>query len=332
MNKLNQIGSSDLKVSPIGFGSMHFGVTVDLAQSLRLLDAYAGNSGAFVDTANIYSRNNPLGLFHEKGQSEQFIGDWLRKTGKRSQVTLATKVFSDMGDGFAGLSKKSIAYQIDQSLKRLNTDYVDLYQLHSFDRDVPIEETLQALNTVVESGKARFVGCCNMNYEQIRKYQDAAAKLGFQKLISYQNSYNLIISHRLRNEHGVFLLNEKEKRELDVTLISYRSLVNGFLAGKYKEHQSYKMDSDAQKAVERNCFNQNGWHLLKILNDIAEAKSATMMQVTLAAYRLDPRIGVSLVGFSKVEQIEEAAGSLGIDLSKDELQTIDLASAKFIVK
>lgn len=332
MNKLNQIGPSDLKVSPIGFGSMHFGVTVDLAQSLRLLDAYSGNPGAFVDTANIYSRNNPLGLFHEKGQSEQFIGEWLRKTGKRSQVTLATKVFSDMGDGFAGLSKKSIAHQIDQSLKRLNTDYVDLYQLHSFDKEVPIEETLQALNTVVESGKARFVGCCNMNYEQIKMYQDAAAKFGFQKLISYQNSYNLIISHRLRNEYGVFLLNEKEKRELDVTLISYRSLVNGFLAGKYQEHQSYKMDSDAQKSVERNCFNQNGWQLLKLLNEIAETKNATMTQVTLAAYRLDPRIGISLVGFSKVGQIEEAVGSLGIDLSKEELQMIDSASAKFILR
>lgn len=332
MNKLNQIGSSDLKVSPIGFGSMHFGVTVDLAQSLRLLDAYAEPPGAFVDTANIYSRNNPLGHFHERGQSEQFIGEWILKSGKRSQVILATKVLGDMGDGFAGLSKKSIAHQIDQSLKRLNTDYVDLYQLHGFDEEVPIEETLEALNAIVVSGKARFIGCCNMNYEQIKMYQKTAAKLGFKKFISYQNSYNLVISHRLRNQYGVFLLNEKEKSELDVSLISYRSLVNGFLAGKYKEGYSYKMESDGQKAVERNCFNKNGWSLLELLNEIAERKSATMMQVTLAAYRLDPRIGVSLVGFSKVEQIEEAFGSFEIDLSNEEIQAMDSASAKFIMR
>lgn len=329
MNKLVQIGSSDLQVAPIGFGTMHFGVSVDLGQSQRLMDAYAELPGAFIDTANIYSLNNPEGPFHERGQSEQFIGQWLQTSGKRLQVTLATKVMNDMRDGFAGLSKRSIGYQIDQSLKRLNTDYVDLYQLHGFDDEVLVEETLEALSDVVRSGKARFVGCCNMNHEQIKLYQDTAAKLGFEKLISYQNSFNLVINYRLRNEYGVFLLNEDEKKELDVSLIAYRSLVNGFLAGKYKEGQSYKMESDGQKAVERNCFNKNGWDLLSLLENIANSKNATAMQVTLAAYRMNPKIGVSLVGFSKVEQIQEAISSFDIILSADELRGIDLASRKF---
>ncbi len=327
--QLNQIGSSDLKVSPLGFGTMHFGVTVDSGQALRLLNAYVEHPGAFIDTANIYSRNNPLGSFHEQGQSEQFIGQWLKNSGARSKVILATKVMNDMGDGYAGLSARSIAYQINQSLARLQTDYVDLYQIHGFDENVPVAETLEALNAVVKSGKARCVGCCNMNYEQISQYQAVAAKLGFKSLVSYQNSFNLIVQHRLRNEHGIFLLNTTEANDLGVGLIAYRSLVNGFLAGKFKENQKYEMNSDSLKAVERNCFNKNGWNLLRVLSKIAHAKNATMMQVTLANYRQDPRISTSLIGFSKLEQIKEAYESLLVELTPSELTEIDKASQTF---
>ncbi|MBO9668503.1 MAG: aldo/keto reductase, partial [Bdellovibrio sp.] len=305
-----------------------FGVTVDQPQSHKLLNAYSELPGAFLDTANIYSLNNPTGPFHERGQSEQFIGEWLMSSGKRSQVTLATKVMNDMGDGYAGLSAKSIAYQIDQSLQRLQTDYVDLYQIHGFDDEVPVEETLAALNDVIKSGKARYIGCCNMNYEQIKKYQTLADSMGLKKFISYQNSYNLIINHRLRNQYGVFLLNDEESQELGISLMAYRSLVNGFLAGKYKQGHQYEMLSDSQKAVERNCFNENGWNLLNVLKEVAEKNNSSIMQTTLAAYRQDSRVGVSLVGFSKMEQIHEAIASLEIELSIEDLARIDEASAK----
>lgn len=160
-----------------------------------------------------------------------------------------------MQDGYSGLSAKAIAYQIDQSLQRLRTDFVDLYQIHAFDESVPVEETLVALNKVLKSGKARHIGCCNMTYEQIGQYQKLADAMGISRFISYQNSYNLIIRHRLRNLQGIFLLDEVECKSMGVSLIAYRSLVNGFLAGKYKEGHKYDMLSEGQKAVERNCFN-----------------------------------------------------------------------------
>lgn len=305
---------------------MHLGVTVDSTQAHRLLNCYAEIPGAFVDTANIYSLGNSQGPFHERGQSEQFIGSWLKSSGKRQQVILATKVKNDMRDGYPGLSKKAVAYQIDQSLQRLQVDSVDLYQIHGFDQDTSIEETLEAMNQVLQSGKARFIGCSNMNYEQMKQYQHLAERSGLKGFVSYQNPMNLILKHRLRNAEGIFLLNEVESKDLGVGLIGYRSLVNGFLSGKYQEGHHYFMESDSQKAIERNCFNVRGWNLLRVLQEIAEQKNATMTQVTLAAYRLDPKVTVSLVGFSKEEQIHEAVASLGVDLDGDDLKRIEDAS------
>jgi len=324
--KYTRLGASTLKVSRIGLGTMNFGVTSDEAESHRILDAFTDRGGTFIDTANIYSRGNPQGPFHEQGHSEQFIGSWLARTGKREQVVLATKVMLDMGDGHAGLSRTAIRHQVEQSLRRLRTDRIDLYQAHGWDESVSIDETLAAFDELVTEGKIRYFGCSNFSENQIELAYESSARHRLRHFISYQNSFNLVLRNRLRNPMGNFFLDPGDASRYGIGLIAYKTLANGFLAGKFHKDAPIPPESRGSEAVIRNCYNDRCWKLLEAIGAIAHRHGVTVAQVTLAWYSMHAAISTALVGARTAAQISELVGAADLHITDDDFDLIDKLS------
>lgn len=184
-----QLGNSDLHVAPITFGCNVFGFTIDEKTSFQLLDGFAGAGFNLLDTADIYSRWKPG---NTGGESETIIGNWIKKRNNRSSILIATKVGWDMGDGKKGLSKKYILEAVEASLKRLQTDHIDLYQTHCDDADTPIEETLEAYQQLIKEGKIRWIGASNLSPERLKLSLQISKKNGLPSYQSFQPHYNLV--------------------------------------------------------------------------------------------------------------------------------------------
>lgn len=311
--RLRQLGDSDLRVSEICLGTWTtFGGSLDEDAALALVDAAFESGVNFFDTANIYS----------EGRSEEVLGRALAGRPRDSYI-VATKVFGEMPNGDRGLSHEQVLKQIDGSLGRLQLDHVDLYQCHSWDDDVPVEETLGALTEVVEAGKARFLGISNWSGEQIRNAVALAREHGYAKIVSSQPQYSLL--HRDPEEDVI-----PASRENGVSQIVYSPLAQGVLSGKYRPGDAWAEGTRAAARGDGFMSRYLGDDVLERverLRPIADGLGLTMAQLALAWILREPNIASAIVGASRPGQLRDNAAASGVDLGAETLRAIEAALA-----
>lgn len=313
-----RLGRTGLKVSPLCLGSMNFGWTADEKTSFAVMDAFAEAGGNFIDTADIYSRwvdgNNG-------GVSEEVIGRWLRARGNRSQMIIATKVRGQMGPGpnDQGLSRRHIFDACDASLRRLQSDTIDLYQTHFFDAETPIDETLEALDRLVQQGKVRYIGCSNHPTWRLMRALWTSDKYGLARYDSFQPHYNLV--HRAEFEQEL----AEVCQAYGIGIIPYSPLAGGFLTGKY----SREGDTESVRAegVRDRYFNDAGWKVLDAVRAVAGELGTTALAVSLAWLLARPGMTAPIVGANTVEQLQGSLAALDVDLTAEQMETLNDASA-----
>jgi aryl-alcohol dehydrogenase-like predicted oxidoreductase len=303
-----QLGDSDLRVSEICLGTWTtFGGTLDDEAAQALVDAAFEQGINFFDTANVYS----------EGRSEEVLGRTLAGRPRDSYV-VATKVWATAPDGGHGLSREQILTQIDASLRRLQLDHVDLYQAHSFDDDVPVDETLGGFTEVVNAGKARFIGVSNWSGDQIRNAVELAREHGFAKIVSSQPEYSLL--YREPEEDVI-----PASRENGVSQIVYSPLAQGVLSGKYRPGEAF---GEGTRAHARNQFmseylEEAVLERVQRLRPIADGLGLTMPQLALAWILREPNVASAIVGASRAEQLEDNAAASGVRLDDETLRAIE---------
>jgi len=313
--KLRPLGRSSLQVAPLAFGGNVFGWSVDESRSFELLDAFVDHGFNLIDTADVYEAWVPG---NEGGESEAIIGNWLKKSGKRDRVVIATKV--GKWARYPGLSPTNIKEAVDDSLRRLKTDYIDLYQSHEDDARVPLEETLRAFDDLVKAGKVRVIGASNYSTNRLADALTTSASKSLSRYESMQPEYNLM--DRAGFEEGMQPLCVKE----DVGVISYYSLASGFLSGKYRSEADLHK-SKARGGKVKKYLDSRGHRVLGALDEVAAAHGATPAQVALAWVMAQPAISAAIASATTVEQLDELAKSAALVLSADELSKLGDASA-----
>jgi aryl-alcohol dehydrogenase-like predicted oxidoreductase len=315
MNK-RQLGRSELHIAPLAFGGNVFGWSADEPTSFALLDAFVGAGFNLVDTADTYSRWAPG---HSGGESEAVIGKWLKKSGKRNSVVIATKVGMDMGNGNKGLSKQHIARSIDASLKRLQTDHVDLYQSHTDDAETSFEETLEAYARLIEAGKVRVIGASNYTAERLAAALDVSERDGLPRYESLQPNYNLVA-------RGLF---EKDLEPLcvkrDLGVINYFGLASGFLSGKYRSEADLGKTQVRGDSVKKY-LNPQGLAVLAALDDVAKRYATTPASVAIAWLIARPSITAPIASATSVAQLNDLLTAATLQLDREAIETLDAAS------
>ncbi len=314
---LRPLGRSGLDVAPLAFGGNVFGWSADEATSFSLLDAFVDAGFNLVDTADMYSRWVPG---HAGGESETVIGKWLKKSGKRNAVIIATKVGMDMGDGAAGLSRHHIAKSIDASLKRLQTDHVDLYQSHVDDPDTSFEETLEAYAKLIEAGKVRAIGASNHTADRLAAALDVAERDGLPRYESLQPHYNLM--ERARFEDALEPL--CAKRGLGV--VNYFGLASGFLSGKYRSEADLGK-SAARGATVGKYLTPTGFGVLKALDEVGRHHGASPATVAVAWLVARPTITAPIASATSIAQLKDLFAAATLHLDRDAIEALDAASA-----
>lgn len=313
------LGKTGLKVSPLCMGTMQFGWSADEALSHRLLSAAYEAGLNFIDTADIYSRwapGNPGGV------SEEIIGRWMKTAGiPRDKLVIATKVRGRMGDGpnDEGLSRLHIMQAVEASLRRLQTDYLDLYQTHWPDEHTPIEETLRALDDLVRQGKVRYLGASNYRAWELMQALWTSDKYNLARYDCIQPHYNL--THREEFERELAAV----CKTYGIGVIPYSPLAGGFLTGKYRRENTTP-DSVRARGLQQACTEKN-FALIDQMEAIAQAHSASVSQVALAWMLADPLISSPIIGPNKMEQLADNLGALDVPLAAEELQTLNKVTA-----
>ena len=308
-----RLGKSDLRVAPLCLGGNVFGWTADEEMSFRLLDGFVDAGFNFIDTADVYSKWAPG---HHGGESEIIIGEWLKRRGKRDDVIVATKVGSEMGAGKKGLSKGYIARAVEESLRRLGTDYIDLYQSHRDDPDTPIEETLEAYGALIKAGKVRAIGASNFTPERLAASLAASAKHRLPRYETLQPEYNLMVREF---EQALAPLCAQH----DVGVIPYFGLASGFLTGKYRSKADLKQ---SQRGEDVEAYlNERGFKVLDALDAVAERQGATPSQVALAW--LMTKITAPIASATNLKQLGDLAASARLTLSPEDVKALETASA-----
>lgn len=311
------LGHSGLSVAPLCFGGNVFGWTANEKTSFDLLDAFTGAGFDFVDTADVYTRWIEG---NKGGESETIIGNWFARSGKRKDVVLATKCGMDMGPDGKGLSKAHILKSVESSLKRLKTDYIDLYQSHADDETVPQEETLAAYDTLVKSGKVRAIGASNFTAARLDSAVTVAQKNGLPVYASLQPEYNLYDREKFEAE----LAGACEKHGIGV--IGYYSLARGFLSGKYRSEADLGK-SPRGASVQKNYFNDRGWRILKALDEVAAETSANPTQVSIAWLIAQPLVTAPIASATSIAQLEDLMKAAKLNLDDISLAKLNAASA-----
>jgi len=311
-----KLGNSGLEFAPLAFGGNVFGWTADEATSFKLLDGYVDAGFSFVDTADVYSRWAPG---NKGGESETVIGNWLRNGGKRDKVLIATKCGMEMAPDRKGLSRAHIVRSVDASLKRLNTDHIDLFQSHRDDPETPQEETLQTYGELIKAGKIRAIGASNFEAPRLAEAAAISKAKGLPRYESLQPHYNLA-------ERSLFegaLENECLKEGIGV--IPYYSLASGFLSGKYRS------DTDLGKSMRgagvKKYLNERGFAILAALDAAAEKLNANPTQVALAWLLQRKAITAPIVSATSLAQLHDLVAGARLKLDPASVAAIDKASA-----
>jgi aryl-alcohol dehydrogenase-like predicted oxidoreductase len=310
------LGKTGMEIAPLVFGGNIFGWTADQAASFMVLDAFAAAGFNSVDTADVYSRWVPG---HTGGESETILGEWMKQRGNRSKIIVATKVGMDMGDGKKGLSKSHILRSAEDSLTRLQTDYIDLYQSHNDDPDTPLEETLGAYAQLIKQGKVRAIGASNHKAERLAAALEVSKKNGLPAYQTLQPNYSLI--ERADYENSLEPLCLKE----GLGVINYFPLAGGFLSGKYRS------ESDAAgKARARNVtkyLNERGFKILAALDQVAKKYNSTPAGISLAWLLARPSITAPIVSATNLDQLKDLISSVELTLDAASIEFLNQASA-----
>jgi aryl-alcohol dehydrogenase-like predicted oxidoreductase len=310
---MSKLGSTDLDVYGLCLGGNVFGWTADESASFAILDAYAGAGGNFVDTADVYGAraNNGVG-----GLSEEVLGRWFAARGNRSSIVLATKVA--LKNSRLGLSAANILAAADESLERLGTDYIDLYYAHRDDPDVPLEETLGAFDSLVRSGKVRYIAASNYTAPRLAEALAVSEREGFAQYSALQNHYNLLERAEFEADTAPFLAKES------IPSLPYFGLARGFLAGKYRP--GVEVESARAEGVA-GYRNERGYAVLSVLDEIAAAHGVPVASVSLAWLAAQPTVAAPIASARTVDQLAELLPSVGLTLSAEEIAALSSASA-----
>jgi aryl-alcohol dehydrogenase-like predicted oxidoreductase len=313
--KKRELGNSGLEVSPLAFGGNVFGWTVDEAASFRLLDAFVDSRFNLIDTADVYSKWAPG---NKGGESETIIGKWLKRSGKRDKVILATKAGSEMSPDKKGLSRRYIFRAVEDSLARLQTDHIDLYQAHTDDLQTPLEETLHALTELISQGKVRAIGASNYSAERLSDAIRVSEERGLARYESLQPLYNLYD----RAEYEAKL--EPLCQEKGLGVIPYFSLASGFLTGKYRSEADVSKSARAQ--MVKKYLNERGFRILAALDQVAEQYNSTLGQVSLAWLIARPSITAPIASATTLEQLNDLINTTELKLDDSSIELLNRAS------
>ncbi|OJW18661.1 MAG: alcohol dehydrogenase [Planctomycetales bacterium 71-10] len=312
-----QIGRSELNVAPLCLGGNVFGWTIDEAASFRILDAFVAAGLDFIDTADVYSRWAPGNV---GGESETILGKWFKASGKRDRVVLATKVGMDMGDGKVGLSKPYILRAVEDSLRRLQTDRIDLYQTHKDeDPKTPQEETLAAYDQLIKQGKVRVIGASNFTAARLAEALKISAEKGLARYECLQPHYNLV-ERGFEDELEPLCLKEQ------VGVIPYYSLASGFLTGKYRSEADLSQ-SAARSGNVKKYLNAKGLKVVKALDEVAAGLGVKPASVALAWLIARPSVTAPIASATSVEQLDDLVKAVSITLDAEAIRRLDEASA-----
>jgi len=310
-----RLGRSGIEVPPLMFGGNVFGWTADEATSFRLLDALLDAGCNAIDTADVYSVWAPG---HRGGESEAVIGNWLKARGGRDKVVIATKVGMQMGSGDKGLSRRWITRAVEDSLRRLRTDYIDLYQSHRDDEETPLEETLRAFADLVTAGKVRAIGASNYTAPRLKEALATSARLGLPRYESLQPHYNLL-------ERALFEPElEPVCREEGLGVIPYYSLVAGFLTGKYRSEAD--LGKSPRGGGVKKYLNERGFRVLGVLEDVAARHGAKPGQVALAWLIARPSVTAPIASATNLDQLTDLVEAVRLKLDAGEIERITRAS------
>jgi aryl-alcohol dehydrogenase-like predicted oxidoreductase len=309
------LGSSGLKIVPLVLGGNVFGWTIDEAQSFKILDAFVDRGFDCIDTANVYSSWVPG---HKGGESETIIGKWFARSGKRDKVILATKVGMKMPDG-EGLRKDYILREVEQSLKRLQTDAIDLYQSHKDDESTPLEETLEAYAQLIKDGKVRAIGASNYKGARLTQAMETAKQHNLPAYTTLQPDYNLYD----RQDYETDLAPVAAKYSLGV--IPYFSLASGFLTGKYQSLEDTKGKNRGSR-VEKY-FNERGQKILAALKRVSDETGAQQASIALAWLLAQPTITAPIASATSTQQLDALFAAVDLKLSESQLKALTEASA-----
>ena len=314
--KKRRLGNSGLEIMPLALGGNVFGWTVDEQAAFRILDAFVDAGGNLIDTADVYSR---WVSGNRGGESETMLGKWLKQSGKRDRVLIATKVGSDMGPFGRGLSKTHILRSAEDSLKRLQTNVIDLYQSHRDDPNTPIEETLEAYGMLIGQGKVRAIGASNFSVERVASSLDVSSRKGYPAYQSLQPRYNLY--DRMDFEADL----EALCRAKDLGVITYYSLASGFLTGKYRTR------NDLSKSLRGQgvgiYLNQRGFRILDALDLVSKEYGSTPAAVSLAWLMARPGVTAPIASATSVEQLQDLVAATRLELDRSAIETLNEASA-----
>lgn len=314
--RLRKLGSSSLQVTPLCFGGNVFGWTLDEEQSFEVLDALIDGGINFIDTADVYSTWAPG---NTGGESETIIGKWLKRSGKRDKIVLATKLGKEMGGDKKGLSRKYMQQAIEASLRRLQTDYVDLYQSHEDDPSTPIEETLEGFGELIKAGKVRAIGASNYKGERLAEAMRIGREKELPSYCSLQPHYNLYF----RAEFEATL--EPVCARFGLGVIPYYSLASGFLTGKYRSQND--ISKSARGVSVGKMLNERGFKILAALDRAAEKHNATPAQVSLAWLMARPSVTAPIASATSREQLAELIGAASLELDGESMKELNEASA-----
>ncbi len=312
-----QLGKTDLWVSDLCLGTMQFGWTADEAASFEVMDAFVEAGGNFIDTADVYSRwaaGNPGGV------SEEIIGRWMRARNNRTGIVLATKVRGEMWDGAdgQGLSRAHITRAVDDSLRRLQMETIDLYQCHWPDDETPIEETLTVFGELIAAGKVRYIGASNYGAGQLADALKAADASASPRFATLQPHHNLV--HRTEYEDALAALCERE----GIGMIPYSPLAGGFLTGKYRRGE--KLPDSQRAGNAKKYMNEQGFAVVDALDTIAQSRGVSIAAVALAWELTRPAVTAPIIGANTRAQLADLLAAPDVALTAAEVATLDAVS------
>ncbi len=312
--KTHKLGDTNIEVSRLCFGCNVFGWTIDEKASFEMLDAFTAAGGNFLDTADVYSRwHSGVG-----GESESIIGKWMKASANRDKIVLATKAGMDMGQGKTDVTKKYILKAAEDSLKRLQTDYIDLYQTHKDDEATPVEEAMEAYAQLIKEGKVRCIGASNFSAARLTEALEASKNKGLPKYQTLQPLYNLY-------DRAVF---EKELEPIcvknTISVISYFSLGAGFLTGKYRSEAD--LSKSVRGARAKMYLNAKGFAILKVLDELAAKYKAPLSSIAIAWLLTRPSVTAPIASATTIEQLNGLIKGVQIQLSKEDVVLLNEVS------
>jgi aryl-alcohol dehydrogenase-like predicted oxidoreductase len=316
MIQYRRLGKSDLQIAPLIFGGNVFGWTVDENKSFELLDVFTADGFNCVDTADSYSRWVPG---NKGGESETIIGKWMKQKGNREKIIISTKVGSDMGQGHKDVSKKYILNAVEDSLTRLQTNYIDLYQTHWDNEATPVEETLEAYDMLVKQGKVKWIGASNLSPERLAASLAASKKHNYPVYQTLQPEYNLYDREKFEKDYQPIC----EQHNLSV--INYYALASGFLSGKYRS------EADLAKSKRgggvKKYLNERGFRILSALDKVADSHHTTPASVAIAWLIKQPIVAAPIASATSIEQLNALMAAATLQISSEALTELNESSA-----